>query len=324
MFVRISFKAISIHNGARRQYARRAESISKSRSPILSTLDPTRLKTSDHVDISSRSQSQVLIVSKDRVEAPVWFRYYKRKGVETRCPPRTTGFFYFHRPTDLPPTAAAIRFRIASVNPDHFSRGRDLLRPDGAPWEVPLPTLARSRPAVQDLLLRDGLVTHSELQHCAALFPRGRALLAQRLLHRFHQPFPVGFASAHYLQIVCGGQKYCSDVRVFHEHRKGSPAAVYPYSGIALVRFELSKLPEHRGERVAVLRVIKMIKPPELRIAGYDGYLPAPVEGELVQRPAHASRVGTQPWSRKLDSPIGKPLALLLDAEGTSPTDVLS
>lgn len=84
------------------------------------------------------------------------------------------------------------------------------------------------------------------------------------------------------------------------------------------MRFELSQLPEHAKSRVAVLRIVKMIEPPKLRIPDYDGHLPPPVEGQLVLRPPRAKRVGEKPWSRKLDSAVGKPLALLLDAEETT------
>ncbi|KAJ6567008.1 hypothetical protein B0H19DRAFT_716760 [Mycena capillaripes] len=283
------------------------------RQALISTLDPTRLRTSDYVDISSRLRHLMKVESASRQGTPVrpYFQYYKHKGVASAFPPRTVGYFYYHQPEDLPSTAGAIRFRIASVNPATFSRGHDLLRPDGVPWEVPLPTISKTRPVLQQLLLRDGLVTESQLRQSAALFPSQRSR-AQTLLHHFDQPFSVEFDSANYIQVVCGGHKYPVDIRVFHEQRNGASCAVYPYSGRALVRFEISTLPQHANSRAAVLRVVKMIEPPKLRIHPYDGHLPCPVEGQLVCR---GRPRGAVPWSRKLDSPRGNSLRMLLDIE---------
>lgn len=70
------------------------------------------------------------------------------------------------------------------------------------------------------------------------------------------------------------------------------------------MRFELSTLPQHAGSRVVVLRVVKLIDPPKLRVPNYDGHLPPPVEGELVQRPRRGP-LGSVPWARKLDTKVG-------------------
>ncbi|KAJ7755741.1 hypothetical protein DFH07DRAFT_959377 [Mycena maculata] len=219
-------------------------------------------------------------------------------GVRALYPPRTAGFFYYHRPKDLPFTAGAIRFRISSVLPSNFPAGRDLLRPDGVPWQVPFPALARSRPILQELLLRDKLITKSELEGSAALFPGVRARGPRTLLHRFDEEFPVVFDGANYIQ-RCGG-----DGAAFRIRR-------------ALVRFELSTLPEHRDMRVVVLRVVEMITPPTLKIDGYDGYLPPPLQGGLVQRSAPGRGTNIRPWSRKLESTWGKALAPLVAANET-------
>lgn len=74
------------------------------------------------------------------------------------------------------------------------------------------------------------------------------------------------------------------------------------------MRFELSTLPQHAGQPTVVLRVVKMVEPPRVTIPGYDGYLPPPVEGELVMRPGRGHSVELHPWAKKLE---GTPLALL-------------
>ncbi|KAJ6477357.1 hypothetical protein C8R47DRAFT_647376 [Mycena vitilis] len=289
-----------------------------SRNHLLWTLDPTRLKTPDYVDISSRRHHVVKVGSRDRntpgISAYPAFSYYKCKGVSSAFPPRTAGYFYYHQPKDAPFTAGAIRFRVASVNPATFPKGRDLLRPDGVPWEIPLPTIAKSRPILKQLLLQEKLVTKAQLKECAKMFPSRRSR-PPKLLHHFSQPFSVKFEGVSYVQVICGGQNHRFVLRVFHEQRKGTPSSLHPYSGIALVRFELSALPQYANARVAVLRVVKMIEPPKLRVPNYDGYLPCPEEGQLVCRPRHRGAKGTVPWSKKLDSPRGKTLALLLDSE---------
>jgi hypothetical protein len=167
----------------------------------------------------------------DRKKSPAYpfFQYSKLKGVSIVFPPRTAGYFYYCQPNVDLPFTGAIRFRIASVNPATFAKGRDLLRPDGVPWEVSLPMISKTRPVLKQLLLRDGLVTESQLEKCVALAP-SRQCRPQTLLHSFDQPFSVKFDAAHYVQAVCGDQKYSVDIRVFHEQR-ASPVYVYPYSG---------------------------------------------------------------------------------------------
>ncbi|KAJ7100464.1 hypothetical protein C8R44DRAFT_946921, partial [Mycena epipterygia] len=271
--------------------------------PRIHTLNSERLQPSDHMDISFRPRLRIF-VSVPPAETPVIMQYCKHKGVSIVYPPRTAGFFYYHRPKELPFIAGAIRFRVAAVNPAAFSAGRDLVRPDGAPWEISLPTILKRQPILRQRLLRDNLVTEAELDECAILFPSNH-FRAPSIIHRFDQLFPVKFDSAHSVQVICGGQKYrCNDALVF-------TSAL----GRALVRFELSKLPEHAKSRVAVLRIVKMIEPPKLRIPDYDGHVPLPIEGQLVLRPRRSKGVCEKPWSRKLDSAVGKPLAVLLDAE---------
>ncbi|KAF7359017.1 hypothetical protein MSAN_01242400 [Mycena sanguinolenta] len=294
---------------------RSVESGKSTRRTPVSTLDPARLKPSDHLDISSLLRYTIRVQSTYDHGTPAYptLSYYKHKGVPSAFPPRTAGYFYFYRPQNLPCTAGAIRFRIASVYPAKFSRGRDLLRPDGVPWEVSLPMVAKTRPVLRDLLLRDGLVTATELRECQDMFHSHRKMgRVQTLLYRFDQPFSVSFDGSNHIQIVIGAQKYSSRIAVFQEQRSGWSC---PYSGKALVRFELSPLPEHANSRRIVLRVIKITDPPKLRIPYYDGYLPRPNEGELVYRPRQGPGSKVGPWSRSLDSQVGEPLRLLLDAK---------
>ncbi|KAJ7715070.1 hypothetical protein B0H16DRAFT_1898911 [Mycena metata] len=268
-------------------------------------LDPTRLRRTDYVDLS-RSKWFPLHLEEPRVHV----HYFRLKKQTIPFPPRTAGFFYYYRPKHLPVTASGVRFRVAPSS-TAFPIGFDLVRPDGQPWEITLRAIASTQrgPVMKEFLVNQGLVTKAELELCAALCPsRGRG--ERIVLHYFGQPFLVRFDKATYVQVVCGSELLTTDIRVFHEQR-ARRTNEYPYSGSALVRFELAESAEQ--PRAAVLRVLKMIQPPKLRIAGYDGHLPAPVEGELVVRRKMGPGAPLGPWTRKLDSKLGKPLGLLLD-----------
>ncbi|KAJ7084650.1 hypothetical protein B0H15DRAFT_783663 [Mycena belliarum] len=293
----------------------------KAAQPKVTTLDPARLRPSDHVDLSHLKRFAVLQPNRKMGKAGTYLLYHQEDTENISFPPRTAGFFYYYRPPDdLPVTAGGIRFRIAAVNPAAFSRGRDLTRPNGAVWHIALESIAKSmtKTVLREIILRDKLVSEEDM---ADHTPKGldNRERAQTVIHSFYEPFPVSFQRAHYINIYSDGNKYRCDVRVFHEQRAGPPSSVYPYSGRALVRFELSTLPEHSGLRVAVLRCVKIIDPPRLMIPDYDGYLPPPVEGELVQRPSRAVSQASRPWVRDLSSGAGKFLALLLDGKAQQP-----
>ena len=67
-----------------------------------------------------------------------------------------------------------------------------------------------------------------------------------------------------------------------------SPSSIDGYNnkfvGSALVRFERSTLPEHKGTRTVVLRFLKIITPVKCVIPFYDSHIVSPEEGELYRR----------------------------------------
>jgi hypothetical protein len=69
--------------------------------------------------------------------------------------------------------------------------------------------------------------------------------------------------------------------------------------GSALCCFERSDLPQHKGTRTAVIRIVKIISPVTYR-DDYNGPYPLPIEGELAQR-YHRGR-SFQPRSYNVDS----------------------
>ena len=58
----------------------------------------------------------------------------------------------------------------------------------------------------------------------------------------------------------------------------------YEFVGSALAQFERSTLPEHKGTRTVVLRLLKIISPVKCVIPLYDGHLCWPKEGELFRK----------------------------------------
>ena len=56
------------------------------------------------------------------------------------------------------------------------------------------------------------------------------------------------------------------------------------FVGSALVRFERSTLPEHKGTRTVVLRFLKIITPVKCVIPFNDSHIVSPEEGELYRR----------------------------------------
>lgn len=53
-------------------------------------------------------------------------------------------------------------------------------------------------------------------------------------------------------------------------------------AGTAVVRFELSTLPEHAGANMIVVRILKILQPVECVIPDYDGYHERPEAGSLI------------------------------------------
>src|ERR1700734_2418555 len=70
------------------------------------------------------------------------------------------------------------------------------------------------------------------------------------------------------------------------------------FEGSALVRFERSTLPDHKGTRTLVLRFLKIITPVKCVVPLYDGYIRCPKEGELHWR---SSKMDQLAWSVNID-----------------------
>jgi hypothetical protein len=124
-------------------------------------LSPSLLSVDDFMDLSSLVGPQVWVQGDQDRQA--WAVSYDRNSYP--FPAGCSGFLY-HWPGSLGPVGAQLRFRVTgSRNPASFEAGHDLLLPSGVPWKRNVAALfGRDKvPAVQDVLVRDGLLRPQEI-----------------------------------------------------------------------------------------------------------------------------------------------------------------
>jgi len=230
--------------------------------------------------------------------------YYRRQ----RFPEGTRGFLYYNEPkAGAPPAAGDLRFRVTPGNtPASFVQGSDLLRPTGLPWSTPLLAMVEKPESVHtneqyqpilQLLLEDGFVTPTLLETCATMAnsSRPQPVRGSRIIHSFGQLFHITFEASEFRFFALSmNQLQYKCRRIYYKNTK-----FLPYSGSALCCFERSNLPQHKGTRTVVIRIVKIISPVTCRYPDYDGRVPLPVEGRLLQH--YLKRKGLQPFSFNVD-----------------------
>ncbi|KAK7437389.1 hypothetical protein VKT23_018634 [Stygiomarasmius scandens] len=129
----------------------------------ISTLDPGHLKPSDLMDLSGHKLPLF------RFASVAYRTYYAHNGTDHfPFPPNTRGYFYLHQTFlgALPETTKSIRFRLCK-DPSEFNKSKDLLRPDGSPWQLHIWQLLsqkQGRLLVQKLI-KEGYVSERVLKH---------------------------------------------------------------------------------------------------------------------------------------------------------------
>jgi len=135
-----------------------------------------------------------------------------------------------------------------------------------------------------------------------------------QLLYTLNDAFIIEFGSKiHPFIITEQGAEQLILYRLFFDNR-GLSKVNKPYTGSALVRFERSTLPHHKGTRTAVLRFLKIITPVKCVIPSYDGYICCPKEGELYSRNRNNKKQNV--WTINIDksSKRSRGVRLLWDA----------
>ncbi|KIM86971.1 hypothetical protein PILCRDRAFT_815419 [Piloderma croceum F 1598] len=267
------------------------------------TLHPSRLRSSDLIDVSLKTRM--------RVYGPGCEYPFTGLPYGHHFPQGTRGFLYYNSPkAGDPPAAGELRFRLISGNtPASFVQGSDLQFPNGLPWCIPLLAMIdklenirehRNYQSMRQLLLDDGLVTPALLETCAAMLDayKYRSPSSRRIIHSFGQLFHISFdmVSFPFFALSMNQLRYAAYHGIYCEY----DSRLTPYLGSALCCFERSNLPQHKGTRTAVIRIVKILSPVTCRYPNYNGPLTLPVEGELVQRNYH--RTGLQPRSFNVDS----------------------
>jgi hypothetical protein len=246
---------------------------------------------------------------------------------DQRFPEGTRGFLYYNEPkAGVPPAAGDLRFRVTPGNtPASFVHGSDLLFQTGLPWSIPLLAMVKKQAVrkgqhyqpILQLLLDDGCVTPTLLETCATMVnsSRPRPLRSSRIIHSFGQLFPIMFEVSYLTFFALSmNQLQHQRHRLYHYYKIKD---IIPYSGeytkiaqfmpillksqppgSALCCFERSNLPQHKGTRTVVIRIVKIISPVTCRYPDYPSRA-LPVEGGLLQH--HRKRTGLQPFSFNVD-----------------------
>ncbi|KAJ7119195.1 hypothetical protein C8R43DRAFT_1152397 [Mycena crocata] len=264
--------------------------------PVLSTLNPSLLKSTDLLDISERTHIRFRFPSSVGPGDHTSLQYFNNF-----CFPRgSKGFLYYHSEPHWTPLEGRIRFRVAPEgNPASFASGKDLLLPSGFTWQVILPQLACRTDYLLtgQQLLSEGLVTEEKLSRCRSLFS-GKRISPQYTLFRLDSPFVVNFASKLSLTVVASSVHQIQLSMIFAAYVNSKRC--YPWTGSALARFEISRLPEHAGRRVLHLRFLKMFEAVTCTVTHSTGRVVEPREGELFYVKLH--RNAAEPWAYDVDS----------------------
>ncbi|RDB29998.1 hypothetical protein Hypma_013779 [Hypsizygus marmoreus] len=342
---------VRVHHGIRRWQRRcnssnsvesiKSSTTTKPKAPrprrIISTLDPSRLRDSDFLDLSGvRSASLSTSTLTDMITSDSSSSLQKHRsniriyyhGIAAPIhafPLHTRGFLYYHRDPDLPPISGAVRFRVMPRSGSGFGTGTDLMSFNGrAPWAIWLVSIANVDKylGLKQLLLSDCLVTPQLLEHCRKLVARPGASrlnkihlnrIYRSMLFRLEQPFVLDLASLPRFSVMGPQWIERAELRCTMVQRPGfGPGSFFPYSGRCMVRFERSLAPEHAGKHIAVIRVLDILTPivstdPTFTPGNKGGLFRIPTVGSLLTK-------GDRPITIKADgdSDLSRCLRLLM------------
>ncbi|TFK45330.1 hypothetical protein OE88DRAFT_1669349 [Heliocybe sulcata] len=320
---------------------------------LLRTLNHTRLDVDHFVDLTGQGTKSVRFPMAPEEPAFV-IRYSQSGGRTAPFPADAHGFLYWHLEPDAPPVSGQVRFRTtASSDPATFPTGRDLHLPDGRTWHISLFDIVRRSQysGLRAYILSDNLVSAKVMNTAINISVRNGAatshpvtgsLLIWKFGQRFLVEFPsvcvsfwlVGTSAAKRVRLpplfsvlvresestgICYVLSESPDLRISreidkHDFLKGVDYT--SFSGRALVQFERSTLPEHKGTRTVVLRILKVM----LKSDGCDDAYWTP---ESQEEALDMTGIHQHAWSLNVDQArqSGKPyswakaLSILFDNE---------
>ncbi|EAU83549.1 hypothetical protein CC1G_04805 [Coprinopsis cinerea okayama7 len=244
----------------------------------ISTLNPSKLVPGDYIEVADGSASFVVAVHgvdvKSVVVNPQWYDSATRSINTSPFPPNTRGFLYLHRP-DRSCITSGLRFRLVDKpDPTLFDQGKDLLRPDGKPWFLPLVAIVKRNcyTTLRELVIRSKLVSETELALLKSLDGENMKSGAV-LLGSITQPFERDLSRLGLPIRVQEGDK-------IHRFAINRPRGLHGARGSVLVQLELAyrQIPSAPPKPFVVMRILKFLDPPK-----YDGPL-TQEEGKLIRR----------------------------------------
>ncbi|KAF8960822.1 hypothetical protein BDZ97DRAFT_1832024 [Flammula alnicola] len=217
------------------------------------------------------------------------YKYAKEANVvDAVFPPDTKGVFYYHLEDGQPAISGEVRFRKCSDSVS-FNDGKDLVADVGKPWCMQLWDIATSDRymGLRHLLLQEGLVDEALISDIQQVIKPTCKNFARRL-YTIDQPFAVDFQQGIYsIQLATRHGSELSKFQSLFVHpgtQRAGPdrPIVRPYTGRAMVRFELSTLPEHAElGPTLVLRFLELLTQIQCTIPDYDNAVVAPQVGSL-------------------------------------------
>ncbi|KAJ7839825.1 hypothetical protein B0H14DRAFT_1064968 [Mycena olivaceomarginata] len=284
----------------------------------LSTLNSNLIQDTDFVDFSHKTRTNIRFFASGKGVGDV-IQYHYRNGYMP-FPSGTRGFLYWKSEEEISSLAGALRFRITgSADPKSFEDGCDLMWPSGIPWQImqaQVATRARYKHILTQLLAED-LTTESNIHQCRKTF-RQEHLFPEITLFDINQPFPVNWEATVALIIVGrGGEMRTAYLRSGFSNAGPAGKRAFPFKGRAILRFEPSSLDVQLGQRVLLLRVLRLLDPIADRRS--EGRTVMPVEGNLVKiKDMRKDPAIETPWAFDIDrsnSGLARALRLLWPEE---------
>ena len=314
-------------------YSFQTRTVGRRHENVVVTLDPSKFaeKKQHRFHIGNHLSFRPNIALRDQLSI-AFEMHYNLKLHPYPYPPDTAAFLYYFTSPERPPIAGELRLRVTSSE-DHasFESGFDLLALNGQLWSRSLYVVSKFYPPLYEKLREDGLVSDdldAFLSTLPSKFPRCQ------ILYTLNDTFVIDFSFTQQSLFVIT-EHGIAPLRFrgpWVDHRD-QPNSRAPYTGIytsypspdwndsyrsvgsALARFERSSLPDHKGSKTVVLRILKKITSLKCAIPIYDRYIPPPKEGELHEKGSN-NKLDHQPWSVNIDKPRGgfvRALQLLWD-----------
>jgi hypothetical protein len=276
------------------------------RLPSLTTLNPRQLSSSDFRCLSGKTQHQTMY---ETMFGPKFASvFFKQPGHKHPFPNGTGGFFYFHPGPTYAPIAGELRFRVVeSTKSDDFNAGNDLLNIcGGLPWSIPFPVLLQRKvyDAFASLLVHDYPSAFAPVMQHIEQKKLPHMTSNVNLVHSLGQPLYADVSSPAMSYRIANGSMVGArrGFHLFLDQRKTLNGAQVgtPYTGSCAPRliyrfqwtdslftgailYTLERAPDDNPLRCHV-RVLDIIKPIALVDPNYDGYVPPPVKGKLIQK----------------------------------------